>query len=126
MGNESNAVVRRVDLAASLSPTDRIKALLFGAGFPSVAVWARSRGFSEGAVWHAIKGRRQNFKQTKQILAALAEDVRKSLTVIQALVAGEQPPEDRPDTLEVSHGGGEPDAAAGSESRTPDPESVRK
>lgn len=83
---EGNAVVKRIDVTDDLPPLERIKLLLKARGYRSIAAWARHRQFDETTVWHAITGRRPNAKRTPEVLAALAEDTGRDITVISALI----------------------------------------
>lgn len=93
MPESNNGVVRRVDVAPSVPPIDRIKLLLAARGHASVAAWARTRGHGESMVWHALTGRRSNAK-TEAILNDLAEDVGRPRATIDALIAGADPAEE--------------------------------
>lgn len=87
---DGNGVVKRVDVAAELSPIARIKLLLAARGFGSIAAWARSRGHNEAMVWHALSKRRRNAK-TEQILSDLAADAGRPRATIDELLADPKP-----------------------------------
>jgi len=79
----SNAPVRRVDLDPGLPGRDRVKIMLAARGFPTVAGWARSRGFHRTEVFMCLSGDRAY----PEIVKALAEETGRPVDVIEALIS---------------------------------------
>ena len=81
-------VIRQVKVSGDLSPTQQIVLALAAAGYPSVAAWARGRGYAASTAWAVIVGRLRS-DLAARILEQLAADVGRPLAVIHELVRWE-------------------------------------
>lgn len=89
--------------SAGLGGRDVIRLGLRAAGYPSFRSFALAHGHIEQAVHQAISGERSN-DTTSRILDDVAQALRESREVIDALVAGDELPKHESDAVEVSHG----------------------